>query len=145
VFARLNPDAFRTCVLAWLEGVREQTGGQLGSQRMAVDGKTARHRFDRALGRSPLHLVSAWATETGLVLGQVAVEEKSNEITAIPELLAILELTGCIVTIDAMGTQKEIAKTIVEQEADDLLALKGHQGTLYADVALFFQWADAQP
>jgi hypothetical protein len=81
----LNPDAFRTCLLGWLEGVREQTGGQLGSQRIAVDGKSSRHSFDRALGRSPLHLVSAWATETGLVLGQVAVEEKSNEMTAIPE------------------------------------------------------------
>jgi predicted transposase YbfD/YdcC len=144
VFARLNPDAFRTCFLAWLEGVRERTGGQLGGQGIAVDGKTSRHSFDRALGRSPLHMVSAWATQTGLVLGQVAVEEKSNEITAIPELLTILELAGCIVTLDAMGTQKEIAKTIVEQEADYLLALKGNQGTLYADVELFFQWADEQ-
>jgi hypothetical protein len=85
VFARVNPDAFRTCFLGWLEGVREQTGGQLGSQGMAVDGKTSRHRFDRAIGRSPWHLVSAGATETGLVLGPVAVEEKSHEITAIPE------------------------------------------------------------
>ena len=83
--ARLTPDAFRTCVLGWLEGVREQTGGQLGSQGMAVDGKTSRHRFDRAIGRSPLHWVSAWATETGLVLGQVAVAAKSHELTAIPE------------------------------------------------------------
>jgi predicted transposase YbfD/YdcC len=144
VFARLNPDASRTCFLAWLEGVREQTGGQLGGQCIAVDGKTSRHSFDRALGRSPLHLVSAWATEAGLVLGQVAVAEKSNEITAIPALLTILELAGCIVTIDAMGTQKEMAKTIVEQEADYVLALKGNQGTLYADVELFFQWADDQ-
>jgi predicted transposase YbfD/YdcC len=145
VFARLTPDAFRTCFLGWLEGVREQTGGQLGSQRIAVDGKTSRPSFDRALGRSPLHLVSAWATEPGLVLGQVAVEEKSNEITAIPELLTILELAGCMVTIDAMGTHKEMAKTIVEQEADYVLALKGNQGTLYADVELFFQLADGEP
>lgn len=130
MFARLHPDAFRTCFLGWLEGVREQTGGQLGSQCIAVDGKTSRHRFDRAIGRSPWPLVSAWATETGLVLGQVAVEAKSNEITAIPELLTVLELAGGIVTIDAMGTQKEIAKTIVEQEADYVLALKGNQGTL---------------
>jgi predicted transposase YbfD/YdcC len=144
VFARLNSDAFRTCFLAWLEGVREQTGGQLAGQCMAVDGKTSRHSFDRAIGRSPWHVVSAWATETGLVLGQVAVEEKSNEITAIPELLTELELAGCIVTIDAMGTQKEIAKTLVELEADDVLALKGNQGTLYADVELFFQWANEQ-
>jgi predicted transposase YbfD/YdcC len=141
----LNPDAFRTCFLAWLEAVRERTGGQLGGQGIAVDGKTSRHRFDRALGRRPLHMVSAWATETGLVLGQVAVEEKRNEITASPELLPILELAGCIVTIEAMGTQQEIAQTIVEQEADYLLALKGNQGTLYADVELCFPWADEQP
>ena len=85
VCARLPPDAVWTGVRGWLEGVREQTGGQLGSQRIAVDGKSSRHSFDRALGRSPLHLVSAWATETGLVLGQVAVEEKSHEMMALPE------------------------------------------------------------
>lgn len=85
VCARVHPDACRTCVLGWLEGVREQTGGQRGRPCMAVDGKTSRHRFDRAIGRSPLHLVRAWATETGLVLGQVAVAEQSHEITAIPE------------------------------------------------------------
>ncbi len=140
----LNPNAFRTCWRARLEGGREQTDGQLGGQGMAVDGKTSRHSFDRATGRSPLHLVSAWATDTGLVLGRVAVEEQSNEITALPELLTILELAGGIVTIDAMGTQKKMAKTIVE-EADDVLALKGNEGTLSADVEWFFQWADAQP
>lgn len=85
MFARVNPDAFRPGLLGGLEGVREQTGGRLGSQGMAVDGKTSRQSFDRAIGRSPLPGVSAWPTESGLVLGQVAVEEKSYEITAIPE------------------------------------------------------------
>jgi DDE_Tnp_1-associated len=130
VCARLHPDAFRTCLVGGLEGVREQTGGQLGSQCMAVDGKTSRPSFERALGRSPWHLVRAWATATGLVWGQVAVEEKSPELTAIPELWTVLEWAGGMVTIDAMGPQKEMATTMVAQEADDVLALTGNQGTL---------------
>lgn len=85
VFARVNPEALPTCVLAWLEGVRERTGGQVGGQGSAVDGQAARPRVDRALGRRPLHMVSAWAPETGLGLGQVAVEEQNHELTAIPE------------------------------------------------------------
>jgi predicted transposase YbfD/YdcC len=144
VFARLEPEAFRTCFLAWLTEVQERLGGPLASQLVASDGKAVRHSFDRAIERGPLHLVSAWATAAHLVLGQVAVEQKSNEITAIPTLLQLLELSGCIVTIDAMGTQKEIAKTIREREADYVLALKGNQGTLHEDVALLFEWADAQ-
>lgn len=127
--ARLNPDAFRTCCLGGLEGVREQTGGQLGSQGMAVDGQTARPSFDRAIGRSPVPLVRAGATATGLGLGQVAVEEKSHEITALPAFLTVLEWAGGRVTIDARGTQPELATTLVEQEADDVLALQGQQGT----------------
>ena len=144
VFARLDPEAFRTCFLTWLAGVRHRTGGRLTGQCVAIDGKVSRHSFDRALDRGPLHLVSAWAAESRLVLGQVAVEGKSNEITAIPALLHLLELSGCIVTIDAMGTQKEIATTIIEQDADYVLALKGNQGTLHEDVELFFTWADEQ-
>jgi predicted transposase YbfD/YdcC len=144
VLARLEPEAFRTCFLAWLTEVQERIGGPLASQVVAHDGKAARHSFDRAIDRGPLPLVSAWATAAHLVLGQVAVEQKSNEITAIPMLLQLLELSGCIVTIDAMGTQKEIAKTIREQEADYVLALKGNQGTLHEDVALLFEWAHAQ-
>jgi hypothetical protein len=143
VLARLEPEAFRTCFLAWLTEVQERIGGPLASQVVAIDGKAARHSFDRAIDRGPLPLVSAWAT-AHLVLGQVAIEQKSNEITAIPMLLQLLELSGCIVTIDAMGTQKEIAKTIREQEADYVLALKGNQGTLHEDVALLFEWAHAQ-
>jgi predicted transposase YbfD/YdcC len=144
VFARLKPEAFRTCFLAWLTEVQAQVGEPLASHLVAIDGKAARHSFDRAIDRGPLPLVSAWATAAHLVLGQVAVDQKSNEITAIPTLLQLLELSGCIVTIDAMGTQKEIAQTIQEQEADYVLALKGNQGTLHADVALLFEWADAQ-
>jgi predicted transposase YbfD/YdcC len=144
VFARLEPEAVRTCFLAWLTAVQEQIGGPLASQLVAIDGKAVRHSFDRAIDRGPLHMVSAWATAAHLVLGQVAVEQKSNEITAIPTLLQLLELSGCVVTIDAMGTQKEIAKTIRDQEADYVLALKGNQGTLHEDVALLFEWADAQ-
>jgi predicted transposase YbfD/YdcC len=144
VFARLAPEAFRTCFLAWLTEVQERIGGPLASQLVAIDGKAARHSFDRAIDRGPLHMVSAWATASHLVLGQIAVEQKSHEITAIPTWLQLLELSGCIVTIDAMGTQKEIAKTIIEQEADYVLALKGHQGTLHEDVALLFEWADTQ-
>jgi hypothetical protein len=118
VFARLAPEAFRTCFLAWLTAGQERRGGPLASQLVAIDGKAARHSFDRAIDRGPLHLVSAWATASHLVFGQMAVEQKSHEITAIPTLLQLLELSGCIVTIDAMGTQKEMAKTIIEQEAD---------------------------
>src|SRR5919108_770330 len=101
VFARLAPEAFRTCFLAWLTEVQEQLGEPLASQLVAIDGKAARHSFDRAIDRGPLHMVSAWATASHLVLGQIAVEQKSNEITAIPTLLQLLELSGCIVTIDA--------------------------------------------
>ena len=144
VFAWVAPEAFRTCCLAWLTEVQERIGEPLANQLGAIDGKAARHSFDRAIDRGPLHMVSAWATASHLVLGQMAVEQKSNEITAIPTLLQLLELSGCIVTIDAMGTQKEMAKTIVEQEADDVLALKGNQGTWHEDVALFFEWADTQ-
>lgn len=144
VFVRLRPEAFRTCFLAWLTEVQERLGGPCASPLVAIDGKAARHSFDRAIDRGPLHMVSAWATAAHLVLGQVAVEQKSNEISAIPTLLQLLELSGCVVTIDAMGTQKEIAQTIRDQDADYVLALKGNQGTLHEDVALLFEWADAQ-
>jgi predicted transposase YbfD/YdcC len=142
VFARLAPEAFRTSFLAWLMEVQERIGEPLASQLVGIDGKAARHSFDRAIDRGPLHMVSAWATASHLVLGQIAVAPNRNESTAIPTLLQLLELSGCIVTIDAMGTQKELAKTIIEQEADSVLALTGHQGTLHEDVALFFEWAD---
>ena len=140
VFARLDPDAFTQCFLRWVEALREPTQGQV----IALDGKTLRHSFDRASGRGALHVVSAWAAENRLVLGQVPVDEKSNEITALPVLLELLDVRGCIVTIDAMGCQKEIARQITEQGGDYVLALKGNQGSLFEDVRLFLDDAESR-
>lgn len=139
VFARLDPDAFCACFLAWTRALHEQTGGQV----VALDGKTLRRSFDRAAGKAALHLVSAWAEGSRLVLGQVAVDGKSNEITAIPALLSLLDLRGCTVTIDAMGCQKAIAEQSVAGGGDYVLALKGNQSTLHEDVRLFFEDARA--
>ena len=137
VFAALDPAAFAACFLAWVQDAVRVTGGQV----VAIDGKTLRRSHDRAAGRGPLHLVSAWAAANGVVLGQVAVDEKSNEITAIPALLRVLAISGCIVTIDAMGCQKEVARTIRTREAEYVLALKDNHPQLAADVAGLF--ADA--
>jgi predicted transposase YbfD/YdcC len=137
VFAALDPAAFETCFLAWVQATVRATAGQV----IAIDGKTVRRSHDRAAGKGPLHLVSAWATANHVVLGQMAVEEKSNEITAIPALLQVLAVSGCIVTIDAMGCQKEIARAIRAREADYVLALKDNHPRLAADVASIF--ADA--
>jgi len=109
-----------------------------------IDGKTLRHSFDTAIGLSPIHMVSAWATHNRLVLGQVKVADKSNEITAIPELRKTLDITGCIITIDAMGCQTAIARQIIEQQADYVLALQANQGLLYADVQLLIDGMIAQ-
>jgi predicted transposase YbfD/YdcC len=135
VFARLDPLAFQQCFVNWIRAVSDLTPGQV----VAIDGKTLRHSFDRASGQAAIHLVSAWASANHLVLGQVKVDGKSNEITAIPKLLELLEVSGCIVTLDAMGCQKEIAAQIVDQGADYVLALKGNQGTLKQEVELFFE------
>jgi predicted transposase YbfD/YdcC len=137
VFAALDPAAFEACFLAWVRAAVRTTGGQV----VALDGQTLRRSHDRAAGRGPLHLVSAWAAANGVVLGQVAVAGKSNEITAIPALLRVLAISGCIVTIDAMGCQKEIARTIRASGADYVLALKDNHPQLAADVAGLF--ADA--
>jgi len=123
VFARLDPSEFRQCFLSWVRGMV----GEVGAQVVAVDGKTLRGSHDRAAGKEALHLVSAWATASGLVLGQVATAAKSNEITAIPHLLRLLDLEGATVTIDAMGCQTAIAAQIIEQGADYVLALKANQ------------------
>ena len=137
VFAALDPAAFETCFLAWVRDTVRATAGQV----VAIDGKTLRRSHDRADGKGPLHLVSAWAAANGVVLGQLAVDGKSNEITAIPALLQALAVGGCTVTIDAMGCQKEIARTIRSRGADYALALKGNHPQLAAEVASVF--ADA--
>jgi predicted transposase YbfD/YdcC len=134
VFARLDPAALLACIQRWLAAFRAAAEREL----VAIDGKTLRGSFDTAAEQGPLQLVSAWATEARLVLGQVAVATHSNEITAIPLLLELLDLRGCIVTIDAMGCQKEIAAAIRAREADYVLAVKGNQGTLYEDLSTFF-------
>jgi predicted transposase YbfD/YdcC len=127
VFAALDPTAFETAFLGWVQALAAATAGQV----VAIDGKTLRRSHDRVNGKGPLHLVSAWASANHLVLGQVAVDEKSNEITAIPALLDALAVAGCIVTIDAMGCQKEIAAKILAREADYVLAVKDNQPTLH--------------
>lgn len=137
VFARLDPEQFRNCFLAWVQAVFEVTQGQV----IAIDGKQLRRSHDKALGKKAIHMVTAWATANHLVLGQVKVKTKSNEITAIPALLAVLDLTGCIVTIDGIGTQVEIARQIIQQGGAYLLPAKKNQLRLYEDIALFFKLA----
>ena len=134
VFARIDPEQFRDCFMDWVSSVNRLTQGQV----IALDGKTLRCSHDRNSGKEAIHMVSAWASENSLVLGQTKVDEKSNEITAIPELLKLLDLSGCIVTIDAMGCQKKIARQIVSQEADYVLAVKENQGRLLEDVEDLF-------
>jgi predicted transposase YbfD/YdcC len=134
VFRRLVPDQFERCLLSWLAALHDSSGGTL----VAIDGKTLRRSFDKATARSALHMVSAWAVSQKLSLGSVSVDQKSNEITAIPELLRLIELGGAIVTIDAMGCQTEIARAIVEGCGDYILAVKGNQPTLQRGIAGFF-------
>jgi predicted transposase YbfD/YdcC len=137
VLARLKPEELQQGFLRWMQAVSEVTHGEV----VAIDGKTLRRSFDRATGKGAIHMVSAWASANRVVLGQQKVDEKSNEITAIPSLLRLLELRGCIVTIDAMGCQKAIARTIVEREANYVLTLKANHGFLYDEVQRFFRWA----
>ncbi len=137
VFAALDPEAFQRCFIAWVRQVAHLTAGQV----IAIDGKTLRRSHDAAKGKGPLQVVSAWATANRLVLGQVKVADKSNEITAIPALLALLDVRGCLVTIDAAGTQTQVAETIVARQGDYLLALKQNQKGLAEDVHTLFEWA----
>jgi predicted transposase YbfD/YdcC len=136
VLMLLEPDAFQACFAAWLTSLRARAAEAAGVDRpvLAVDGKTARRSHDRNNDLGALHSVSVWASEFGLSLGQVACAEKSNEITAIPELLRLVDIKGAIITIDAMGTQKAIAEQIVDGGADYVLALKGNQETLHRQV-----------
>lgn len=137
VFARLNPEQFEASFLSWVQAVFERTEGEV----VALDGKTVRRSHDRSNGKSAIHLVSAWATANHLVLGQVKVNDKSNEITAIPQLLRVLALKGCIVTIDAMGCQTEIARQILAADADYVLTVKDNQANLLEDISFFFDLA----
>jgi len=139
VLQMLNPQAFQLCFTDWLMSLRKQAqvDNPVSQPVYNVDGKTLRRSHDRKNGLGTLHSVSLWASDYGLSLGQVATEEKSNEITAIPELLRLVDIKGAIITIDAMGTQKAIASQIVDAEADYVLALKGNQGTLHAAVVTY--------
>jgi len=139
VLSRLDPEELTQCFIAWTQALSEVSGGDI----VSIDGKTLRHSFDQATATAAIHMVSAWASANRLVLGQLKVDEKSNEITAIPTLLHLLDLKGAVVTIDAMGCQKEIAKTITEQGADYVLALKDNHPTLSEAVTLFLNDARA--
>jgi len=138
VFRLLDPEQFQRCFRSWIESVAEATRGQI----VPVDGKRLRRSHDRTLGKAAIQMVSAWATENRLILGQMKVAEGSNEITAIPELREMLDLAGCIVTIDAIGCQRDIAQVIVGQDADYLLALKENQHKLYNEVVGLFAYAE---
>jgi predicted transposase YbfD/YdcC len=140
VFAKIKPDEFEKRFREWVQAIEKLTAGQV----IAIDGKKLRRSHDQEAGKEAIYMVSAWATQNQLVLGQVKVAEKSNEITAIPELLHLLEFTGCIVTVDAIGTQTEIAEAIVEGGGDYLLAVKENQGHLFEDVRYLFEVDAAQ-
>jgi predicted transposase YbfD/YdcC len=136
VFALLDTEQFQACFAEWVSAISEVFQGQI----VAVDGKTLRRSHDKATGKKAIQVVSAWAAQNRLVLGQMKVDERSNEITAIPELLALLEIAGCIVTTDAIGCQKTIAQAIVDQGADYVLAVKENQGHLYETFQDLFQY-----
>lgn len=134
IFAAIKPAEFEKCLLSWITALQDITDGQV----IAIDGKTLRRSFDAASSKAAIHMVSAWATANHVTLGQVVVDQKSNEITAIPKLLQMLEIAGCLVTIDALGCQTEIARYIVAGGADYVLAVKGNQPTLYQGIEKFF-------
>ena len=138
VFRHLDPLVFERCFRQWTNAIQQRTAGQV----IAFDGKCLRRSGDALLGKAAIYMVSAWATADHLVLGQRKVAEKSNEITAIPALLQLLDVRGCIVSIDAIGTQKAIAAQVVAQEGDYLLAVKDNQPHLHEDVQALFAWAE---
>jgi predicted transposase YbfD/YdcC len=130
IFGLIDPKEFQECFASWIRAVSKLTEGEIAS----IDGKTLRRSYDTSSSKPAIHMVSAWANNCGLVLSQLKTEEKSNEITAIPKLLTMLDLQGCIVTIDAMGCQKKITEKIASQEGDYVIALKGNQGSLFQSV-----------
>lgn len=130
----MNPKEFQNCFMHWIKFVTDRTNGQV----IAIDGKTLRRSHDKSNDKKAIHMVSAWASLNQIVLGQLKTEDKSNEITAIPQLLKLLDISGCIITIDAMGTQKKIAKTIISNGGDYVLALKDNHKNFHNDTVLFF-------
>jgi predicted transposase YbfD/YdcC len=134
IFAALQPAEFEKCLLSWITTLHEITDGQV----IAIDGKTLRRSFDASSSKAAIHMVSAWATANHISLGQVVVDAKSNEITAIPKLLELIDISGALVTLDAMGCQTEIAQTIVDAKADYCLAVKGNQPTLHQGIRDYF-------
>jgi predicted transposase YbfD/YdcC len=139
LFERLNPEALERCFLGWVKQIVAGSGAQV----IPIDGKTIKGSYDRHHQQSALHVVTAWASEHRLLLGQVKVASKSNEITAIPALLKLLDISGCIITLDAMGTQKEIARDIIDYKADYVLCLKANHPILWAQVKAWFEQAEA--
>ena len=135
ILEKINPNEFQNCFMGWIESVTKITKGQV----IAIDGKTLRRSHDKSNDKKAIHMISAWASSNKIVLGQLKTKEKSNEITAIPNLLKLLDISGCIVTIDAMGTQKKIAKTIMDKGGDYIFSLKENHKTLYEETALFFE------
>jgi predicted transposase YbfD/YdcC len=140
VFARIDSEAFQKRFIQWVESVFRVTQGQV----VAIDGKTLRGSHDRGTGKAAIHIVNAWASANGIVLGQRKTDAKSNEITAIPELLELLNVSGCIVTIDAMGCQKDIAQTIRDKKADYILRVKDNHAKLQQDIEAWFAYGDEQ-
>ena len=135
VFGLIDPEEFQVCFSSWVESLRKHVDKEI----VAIDGKTLRRSFDKANEKLPFHIVSAWAHENELSLGQVQVDKKSNEIKAIPKLLKLLALEGCIVTLDAIGCQKEISKQIRAKKADYVLILKSNQKNMYRRAKTFFE------
>lgn len=140
VFSRISARQFEICFSLWMKATATLTNGQV----IAIDGKTLRRSFDKTSDESAIHMVSAWATENGVVLGQIKVDAKSNEITAIPKLLEVLELSGCIVTTDAMGCQKTIGAQIIDKGADYVFGLKGNQGNTLGAVEMHFDTTNSE-
>lgn len=138
VFACIDTYQFQDCFIEWVRAVHQITQGQV----IAVDGKRLRRSHDSTLGKEALDMVGAWAADNHLVLGQIKVDDNSNEITAVPQLLDILEISGCIVTVDALNCQKEIAETIIDQGADYVLSVKENQGNLYSALEELFEYAE---
>ncbi|NEO95956.1 MAG: ISAs1 family transposase, partial [Moorea sp. SIO3G5] len=140
VFARINPEEFQNGFLSWVNSITQK----LGVEVIAIDGKTLKQSYDRSQGQKALHIVSAWSSSHQLVLGQKKVQNKSNEITAIPDLIEMLEIEGSIITIDAMGCQKAITSLIIKKKADYLIGLKANQKCLYEEVKDWFESGNYQ-